>query len=155
MIETNSDENTIKRLKIHYFVHVSVAILLFVLVYFRVFAFAELSSSISLYVQQYAIILTLIALPAALKIYSNKIKKIQKTDRNIAIQSFRRIYFTRLYLVGFAVFINVLLYGMTRIQNFAWLAVISMAVYAFCLPSRDDLFQLTRPTSKEEADKTH
>lgn len=155
MIETNSDENTIKRLKIHYFVHVSVAILLFVLVYFRVFAFAELSSSISLYVQQYAIILTLIALPAALKIYSNKIKKIQKTDRNIAIQSFRRIYFTRLYLVGFAVFINVLLYGMTRIQNFAWLAVISMAVYAFCLPSCDDLFQLTRPTSKEEADKTH
>lgn len=155
MIETNSDENTIKRLKIHYFVHVSVAILLFVLVYFRVFAFAELSSNISLYVQQYAIILTLIALPAALKIYSNKIKKIQKTDRNIAIQSFRRIYFTRLYLVGFAVFINVLLYGMTRIQNFAWLAVISMAVYAFCLPSRDDLFQLTRPTSKEEADKTH
>lgn len=155
MIETNLDENTIKRLKIHYFVHVSVAILLFVLVYFRVFAFAELSSNISLYVQQYAIILTLIALPAALKIYSNKIKKIQKTDRNIAIQSFRRIYFTRLYLVGFAVFINVLLYGMTRIQNFAWLAVISMAVYAFCLPSRDDLFQLTRPTSKEEADKTH
>lgn len=149
------EDITIKRLKKHFYIHVSVVILLFLLIFFNVIPFPDYSESIGLTTQTYTIMLTLVALPASLKLYSVNIKKKQTDDKEKTVHFFREIYFQRLYMVAFAVSINMLLFGFTRVQNYAWLALISLIIYAFCMPQEADLHSLfSESTETDDKDET-
>ncbi len=149
----NSQEyRTMISLKKHFYIHVSVMILLFLLIFFDIIQLPDFSSSIGLTVQTYTIMLTLIALPGALKLYSVNVKKKQTEDKDKTVKYFRKVFFQRLYIVAFSAVLNMLLFGFTRVQNYAWLALISFLVYAFCMPREDDLHNLY-PKSIESSDE--
>lgn len=151
----NLEKRTIKSLKNHFYIHVSVVIVLFLLIVFNVIPLPDYSQSIGLTVQTYSIMLTLVALPGALKLYSVNVKKKQTDDIDKTTKYFRKIFFQRLYIVAFALLLNMILFGFTRVQNYAWLALISLMIYAFCMPREDDLYNLfTKTTESEETNKT-
>lgn len=149
------EDRTIKRLKNHFYIHVSVIIVLFLLIYFKIIPLPDYSASIGLTVQTYTIMFTLVALPGSLKLYSVNIKKKQTNSIEKTTKYFRKIFFQCLYIVAFTVIINMLLFGFTRVQNYGWLALISFMTYAFCMPREDDLYNLLpKATESEETDKT-
>lgn len=149
-MEKRVEEKTIKRLKIHFYAHVAVVLVFFLLVFFKAFSFLENPESVSVALELYAIIFTLIAIPSALKLFAHKIKKIQKGNQNSVIKAYKNIYFLRLYIIGFTTFINTVLFAVSRNNNFMWMAVISFVIYAFCNPSYNELFSLTEIENKEQ-----
>ncbi len=143
------EEKTIHQLKAHFYIYVAMVAVFFLLALFDVFPFTQNPQLNNLAVQQYAIILTLIAIPAALKLFAVKFKKIDKTDKIFAIQEYKKIYFLRLYIIGFATLANIVLFALTRNNNFMWLAVISLVIYAFCKPSADEIYSLAETDTKQ------
>ncbi len=149
------DDRTIKSLKNHFYIHVSVMIVLFLLIYFKIIPLPDYSANIGLAAQTYTIMFTLVALPGSLKLYSVNIKKKQTDSIEKATKYFRKIFFRCLYIVAFTVIINMLLFGFTRVQNYAWLALISLMTYAFCMPRENDLHSLfPKSTKPDDEDKT-
>ena len=112
------EKRTINSLKNHFYIHVSVVIVLFLLIVFNVIPLPDYSQSIGLTVQTYSIMLTLIALPGALKLYSVNVKKKQTEDKDKTVKYYRKIFFQRLYIVSFALLLNMILFGFTRVQNY-------------------------------------
>lgn len=136
---------TIKELNAHYVISIIVMAILFVLAFINPGNLIARNESIGLTAEMYAIGMTLIAIPAALKLYAGKVKKIPKdVSESRAIKLYKSAYFLRLYIINAVLLINIVLFGISGNKNFMWLAVISFIVYMFCKPSRQDLESITQ-----------
>lgn len=149
-MEKTIEDKAVKRLRMHYNIHVAAAAALFILVWLRVIDFSEHAARITVVAERYALMGTLIIIPAALKLFAEMLKKFsQKTNRQAAIRAYQRAYFTRLYMLGAATAANIALFAVSRNANFMWLAVVLFIVYFFCRPSYPELMALTE-TKKDE-----
>ena len=135
---------TIKELNVHYYISIIVLAILFLLVVFKLISF-KISTPVTTTAEMYAIALTLIAIPVALKLFADKMRKIPKgTDKNKAIKLYKNAYFLRLYIINAVVLGNIILFAMSGNKNFMWLSVISFIVYMFCKPSHQELDNITQ-----------
>lgn len=135
---------TIKELNVHYYTSIIVLAILFLLVIFKLISF-ETTISETVTVEMYAIALTLIAIPVALKLFADKIKKKPRgTDKIKIVQTYKSAFLLRLYVINTVVLGNIVLFAVSGNNNFMWLTVISFIVYMFCKPSYQDLENLTR-----------
>lgn len=130
---------TIKELNTHYYLSIVVLAVLFLLVFFKVISFG-VPFSVTTTAEMYAIGITLLAIPVALKLFADKIKKIPEgTEKNETVKRYRNAWLLRMYIVNAITLGNIFLYAISRNNNFMWLAVISFIVYMFCKPSYPDL----------------
>ena len=135
---------TIKQLNIHFYVSIIVLAVLFLLVLLKKTGLESVQAPISVVLERYVIIITLIAIPAALKLFAHLIKKTPKgCDTLTAIRSYRKAWFLRLYIIHVVALGNMLLYALSGNSNFMWFTVVLFVVYLFCKPSLPELENMT------------
>ncbi len=136
---------TIKGLNGHYYTGILVVAVLFLLVFFNPGGFISRPQSVGLTVEMYAIVLTLTAIPVALKLFAEKVKKIPRgAGRDKTVKHYQKAWLLRMYMVNAVTAGNIFLYALSQSKNFIWLAVISFIVYMFCKPSYQELETIVR-----------
>lgn len=141
---------TIKELNTHYYLSIVVLAVLFLLVFFKAISFGT-PFPVTTTAEMYAIGITLLAIPVALKLFADKIKKIPKgTEKNETVRGYRNAWLLRIYIVNTVTMGNIFLYAISRNNNFMWLAVISFIVYMFCKPSHQDLENIVQEDKNVE-----
>lgn len=148
------EEKTVRNLNIHYRIHVVVVAALLLLAALRVINFSEYAHHVTVVAERYALMFTLLAIPAALKLFSVQLGKIPKnTEPQVAIRAYKKAYFIRLYIIGTAALANIVLYAASHNTNFMWLAVVLLVVYFFCAPSHHEAASLTETLKAEDRDE--
>ncbi|HHV84909.1 MAG TPA: hypothetical protein GXX42_03685 [Petrimonas sp.] len=141
---------TIKELNTHYYLSIVVLAVLFLLVFFKAISFGT-PFPVTTTAEMYAIGITLLAIPVALKLFADKIKKIPEgTEKNETVRRYRNAWLLRIYIVNTVTMGNIFLYAISRNNNFMWLAVISFIVYMFCKPSHQDLENIVQEDKNVE-----
>lgn len=141
---------TIKELNTHYYLSIIVLAVLFLLVFFKAISFGT-PFPVTTTAEMYAIGITLLAIPVALKLFADKIKKIPEgTEKNETVRRYRNAWLLRIYIVNTVTMGNIFLYAISRNNNFMWLAVISFIVYMFCKPSHQDLENIVQEDKNVE-----
>lgn len=141
---------TIKELNTHYYLSIVVLAVLFLLVFFKAISFGT-PFPVTTTAEMYAIGITLLAIPVALKLFADKIKKIPEgTEKNETVRCYRNAWLLRIYIVNTVTMGNIFLYAISRNNNFMWLAVISFIVYMFCKPSHQDLENIVQEDKNVE-----
>ena len=130
---------TIKGLNRHYYISMVVLAVFFLIVLLKAIGFGT-PVSVTVTAEMYAIAVTLIAIPVALRLFAEKVRKIPKgTGKDRAMKRYKDAWLLRLYIVNAVTAGNIFLYALSQSKNFIWLAVISFIVYMFCKPSYQEL----------------
>ncbi|MDR1517300.1 MAG: hypothetical protein LBS52_04255 [Dysgonamonadaceae bacterium] len=146
----------LRQLNIHYFASIAVLAVLFVLAILKIVRFSETPQAVSLTVEMYAVVITLVAIPILLKTFAERLKKIKQAGANPseATRQYKMAYFVRLYALAFVTVGNIVLYALSRNQNFLWLTVALFVIFLFCKSSEKEIFSLTEtgdnPQKQEE-----
>ena len=150
MNETAANK-VITLLKRHYYATFLLLAGLFLLVLLRLIPFPEGLLSGSVVLERYAIMITIIVIPMALKLFADSLKKIQRPlDPSEADRKYKKLYYLRLYSIAGVTLMNILLYGFSRNSNFMWLTVVLFIIFLFCKPSVVELTGLSEPPMAEQ-----
>lgn len=143
-MEKTITDKAIRRLWMHYNTHVMLLVAFFLFVLFQVIDLSEYIDGVTLVAEQYALLITIIAIPLSLKLFSDKRKKIPEgLDELSAAKAYSSIYFLRLYTISAVTLGNIVLFSVSRNSNFMWLTIVLFVVYFFCKPSYVELISLT------------
>lgn len=138
------EEKAIALLRTHYFTMIVALALFFLLVLFRALPLFPREEAVSVVLERYAIMISIIVIPLALKLFSEKIKKIPAdTDAQTAVKKYKNAFFIRLYMVSAVTLGNIVLFGFSRNTNFLWMTVVLFIVFVFCKPSLPELMEIT------------
>lgn len=152
----NDISQTVKRLNSTHLYIIAALIILLLAVMFGLLKLPAIGEEASIIAERYAIGLTLIAIPGALKLFSNKIKKLteSETDAGIKIKQFSSAFNLRIAILGVMGLANTLFYAITANSNFMWLAVILFLAFVFCRTSEAELSAVisTKDKTEEEAE---
>lgn len=141
---------TIRELNIHFWASIIVLGVFFLLVIFNVISVGNLFA-VTVTGEMYAIGITLIVIPLALKLFADSIKKIPAgTEKKRATNLYKNAWLLRLYMVNVVTLGNIVLYAVSRNTNFMWLAVVLFVVYIFCRPSLDELEGMAEEEERDE-----
>lgn len=133
-------DNTIKHLKQHYWGNIAFLALIFLAVLFKVAPFLSETQPLNITLERYTIVVTIIAIPAALKLFANKIKKVDASASfDTKINKYKSASFLRLYIISGVTLMNIVLFAVSRNTNFLWFVVVLFIVYLFCKPSYPEL----------------
>lgn len=107
--------------------------------------------------ERYAIIVTMVCIPLALKLFHSKTKKLEKLPKDKILNKYSEQYILRLVILNIAVAFNIVGFYLYESQNFILMAIISIFSILFCYPSKDvisDLFtsQLDNNTKSENTE---
>lgn len=141
-----TEEKNIKKLRTVFYGTLIVIVLLFLLILFRVVDVST-SQALPIAVNQYAIIVTLIGIPAALKVYANMVKG--NTTSPNAISLYNRAFAVRLTIIELLIIANTVLFGLSRDKNYMWAVVVLWVILIFCKPSLTELQNLTQKYKHE------
>ena len=146
-------DKIIKNLRYHYYGSIVVLATLLILVFTKQISFL-VDEAIGVIAERYSIGLTLLAIPLALKMFANMIKKESGSNsEENAIKVYSKSYLIRQTIINVMAIANILMYAMSHNMNFVWLAVILIVSLIFCKPSYVDLASLTIANDKEKEDK--
>lgn len=138
----------INRLKIHYYGSAGVLVVLFLLALLRIFPFSATEVPVSVTVDRYAIMITIIAIPLSLKYFADQLKKAEPPlTLSHSIQKYRRLSFLRLYILNAVTLMHIVLLGFSHNTNYLWFTLVLLIIFLFCKPSGLELENLTK---KEE-----
>ena len=155
MSRTDLFTATIRQLYLHYRIILSSLVLLLLLILFQLIPFWQESRPVSIILERYLIVATLIAIPLALKMFANRLKKgpLPLTSED-ARNRYKKASLWRLYILTAVTLLHIVLFGFSRNMNFFWFTIVLFTVFLFCRPSYPELENLTeKPTSKETGDE--
>lgn len=136
-------EQVIKHLKLHYWGNIAFLAILFLIILFKVLPFFNEPQPLSVTIERYAIVVTIIAIPAALKLFSNLLKKVPENESfKTKTDKYRSASYLRLYTISAITLLNIILFGYSRNMNFMWFVVVLFIVFMFCRPSYPELDNL-------------
>lgn len=147
-------ERLIKRLGYHYYGSIIVLAVLLALVFTNNISFL-VDESVGVIAERYSIGLTLIAIPVALKLFANMIKK-DSGDRSeaYAIKTYTKAFLLRQTIINVMAIVNIVMYAMSHNMNFVWLTVVLLVSLVFCKPSYLELESITKSiTESQEEDE--
>ncbi|MCE5205995.1 MAG: hypothetical protein LLF80_07845 [Porphyromonadaceae bacterium] len=147
-----ADECIILHLNRHLFGNMISLALLFFLVLFRGIPFPENILSVGVTMEQYAIMITIIAIPAALKLFAVQLKKIPRPMEAVeAGKKYKKISYLRLYTLSAVTLMHIVLLGFSRNSNFIWFTIVLFIIFLFCRPSLVELTSLSElPDSRQQ-----
>lgn len=156
MKETATDR-IITHLKREYYGNLILLTGLFILVLLRSIPFPENIFEVSITLERYAILITLIAIPAALKLFSDRLKKAPRPMQpEEAAKKYKKLSRLRLYTISAVTLMNIVLFAFSRNTNFLWSTVVLLVVFLFCQPSYIELKSLSElsETGESEMEET-
>ncbi|MDR1743508.1 MAG: hypothetical protein LBR48_06775 [Dysgonamonadaceae bacterium] len=139
------EEKTLRQLNIYYFASVTALATLFVLSILNIVRFSKTPQPVNLTVEMYAVVITIVMIPVALKMFAERLKKIRQKGLNPseAIKQYKTAYFVRFYAFMLLAIGNILLYMWSWNMNFFWLTVVLLVVFLFCKSSEKEIFSMT------------
>lgn len=88
--------------------------------------------------ERLGIILTLIIIPLALKLYHNRHQKNIKEDLSKYLSNMSLYFYLRLLIIDFTIIFNLICFYNIGAMNFFYLALIGLFSFFLCYPSLDD-----------------
>lgn len=154
MNKMNHTTGTIKSLKTHYFLNVLFLVALFLLALFNFSPFNADDINVSITLERYVIIVTMLVIPLSLKYFAHRLKKIQRpAEASEAIQKYKKASSLRLYALSILTLLHILLFSISRNTNFLWFTVVLFIVFFYCKPSEDELQSLMEQPEIEDMPK--
>ncbi|MDD4799702.1 MAG: hypothetical protein WC126_04875 [Proteiniphilum sp.] len=147
--------NPMRRLYRHYYCSISILALLFLLILFHLLPLYRGCQSVGVTCERYAIMITLITIPAILKWFAHQLKKSPRPMvRRDAITRYSRAYYLRHYTISAGTLFHIVLFGLSRNLNFFWCSVLLFMIFFFCRPSLPELENLLeKPEATEEGER--
>jgi|AGTN01.3.fsa_nt_gi hypothetical protein len=150
MRETEREDRVIRLLKNYYWGTVIFLALLFLLTLFRLLPFFQDRQPVTVTLERYAIMISIIAIPATLKLFAERLRKIPRpAEREPAIKKYKTLSYIRLHTLSAVTLMHIVLFGFSGNMNFLWFTVILFIIFLFCKPSYVELAALTENPRKE------
>ncbi len=144
-------EKAIKLLRGHFYGNIILLAAIFLLAIFNMIPLFMDGQAISVTAERYAIMITIIAIPASLKLFAHLLKKRpHPTDIWTATDKYKNTSFLRLYTLSTVTLMHIILFAISRNMNFFWFTVVLFIVFFFCKPSYPELENLTETTGEQE-----
>lgn len=126
MREENKIDKAIRLLKAHYYVNIIfLASLFFTFSVSSASLFFHEKKTISVTLETFTLIISIVAVPGALKYFAIGMKKIHSPlEACAAIKKYKWLSFTRIYILSIAALTNIILYGYSGNMNFFWFTVV-------------------------------
>lgn len=154
MNKVNETTNTVKVLKTHYFLNIIFLVAFFLLTLFNLTPFFTNQFPVSITLERYVIIITMLVIPLSLKYFSQRLKKIQRpAETNEAIQKYKSAFSFRLYSLSILTLLHIVLFSISRNTNFLWFTVVLFIVFLYCKPSQEELISLMEMPEPENSAK--
>lgn len=152
MKEENKLERLITVLRRHYYGNIITLALLLLLMLFRFIPTFRESELIGVTLERYTIMISIIAIPLALKLFAQKLKKVHRpAETAVALRKYKNASFLRLYIISAVTLLNILLFGFSHNSNFMWITVILFIIFLYCKPSYVELASLTEVPEENRA----
>ena len=154
MIETDKKlDATIKLLRTHYRLNIIILVILFLLAMFKLTPFFAEKQIVNIIIERYIIVITIIAIPGILKLFAHLLSKVpQGVDIDLAINKYKKAFYTRLYTISSLSLINIILYDYSGNMNFFWITTVLFLLFIYCKPSFPELEKLVRPVEESNGD---
>ncbi len=153
--DENNIDTVISLLRKHYWTNIILLAALFLLTLFRVVSLFQTVNPVSVTIERYSIVISIIAIPAALKLFAYILKKIPVgTDNETVITKYKVASYTRLYIISAITLMNIVLYAYSFNMNFFWFTVVLFIIYVFCKPSYPELENVVNRVTEEEIKET-
>ncbi|NLZ96189.1 MAG: hypothetical protein GX921_10270 [Bacteroidales bacterium] len=108
------------------------------------------STTISIALERYTLLITLLGIPGALKLFSLIMNKNPKDNNPITVL-YKKAFTARFSILFLIASLNIVLYGISLNQNFMLLTLITFTAYIFSYPSKSHL-KTTQEDKEPEQD---
>ncbi|HTN68850.1 MAG TPA: hypothetical protein VLZ33_05245 [Dysgonamonadaceae bacterium] len=127
-------------LKRLFYISIGAQFVFFISVAFKWIEIMPDSTDISITLERYALLVTLISIPGALKLFSVIMKKNkQPEDEKTTNAIYIKAYITRFGILFLVASINILLFAISFKQNFLLCSLVTFTTYLFCYPTANYL----------------
>ena len=111
-------------------------------------------AGISVGVETYALLITLIGIPVALKLFSAMMSKNKHPeDDELTTALYKKAFITRFGILFIVATLNIILYAYSFKQNFMLLTLVTFTAYAFSYPSTNYLKVNAEEEEEEEEEE--
>lgn len=149
-MSTAKIDKAINTLQLHYYINIIIVCLCFILIFFKIVSLTNNPQTLSMALNQYSIIFSLLIIPAVLKYYSHQIKKATPTNIEQAFRVYKSAFYMRLYPISLVITGNILLYALSNNTNYIWIALAIILFMFFCKPSVVELDNLIEKSKANE-----
>ncbi len=140
----------IRNLKVLFYITFTVQLVFFVSFAFQWINISPNSTTIPIALERYTLLITMLSIPGALKLYSMIMSKNKHPeDTNFTTALYRKAYITRFGILFFVATLNIILYAISFNKNFMLLTLITFTAYIFSYPSEGYL-NITEETEDEK-----
>lgn len=141
-MNSKSVTTILKRL---FYTAIIIQVALFVSLTFKWINVLPESTSISIGVESWTLLITLFSIPGALKLFSVIMEKNNHPEnKNITIALYKKAFLVRFGVLFFTATLNIVLYAFSYNQNFMFLTLITFIAYIFSYPSEKYLDEITQ-----------
>lgn len=133
-------ESMIHSLKYLFYIAFGIQIIVFVSIAFKWIDLSSEAVTVPVTIERYALLLTLVSIPVALKLFffimkKNKNPEDESTTNNIYVKAF----ITRFGILFLVASINIILFAFSLNQNFMLCTLVTFTAYLFTYPSANYL----------------
>lgn len=122
------------RLRIYYIATIVVSIIVFMLTVAYTTKYSINSPNIIL--ERYAIIITLIGIPASLRFFHKKLKTLDHQNDSTYKSIYKTQYIIRLSILTMICFFNIVSLYITGSKNFYFMVIVSIFAFLLCAPQK-------------------
>lgn len=131
-----NSKTVVRNLKIMFYTVFIIQVMFFVSFAFKWINIASESASVSIVVERYALLITLIGIPGALKLFSMIMKKSKHPkDKDSYASLYKKAFIARFSILFIVASLNIILYAFSFNQNFMLCTLITFTAYIFSYPS--------------------
>ncbi len=102
--------------------------------------------------ERYAIILTLVAIPGALKLFSVLINKKKEQSSDQFLTDYLKIYMLRAAILDIVVIVNLIGFYIYEASNFVYLTIVTLFAICFSFPGRSAMYKDEKEEKNEGED---
>lgn len=140
MREPTAKDRLIVILKRHYYGNIMVLAALFLCILFQIIPASRDHSGIGVTLERYAILISIITIPLALRHFAERLRKAKKPMEEVqALSRYKNSSLLRLYLITLVTLMNIGLFYLSRNMNFLWITLVLFIIFLFCKPSIAEL----------------
>lgn len=133
-------EKMMTQLKWIFYLTIPCLAVFFVAIAFRWIDFSIYPQPLSSTAERYILLLTIITIPSALWLFKEMTRKSRYSqNEKKQLDSYRKAYLIRLFILSFVLIINMIAYGVSLKQNFMLCTLILFVTFVFCKPLPTEL----------------
>ena len=132
----------ITSLKRLFYIAIAVQVALFVSIAFKWINLVTNPIDISVTIERYVLLITLISIPGTLKLFSVIMKSSKDPEGELLATSiYIKAFITRFSILFLVATINIVLFALSFKQNFMLFTLVTFTAYLFCSPSTNYLIK--------------